>query len=236
MIKAGFIVLTLLMAVLAYMGTAHAASLAFADKRKQHRVKTKTIVLLTGWLSYISILSLAGVFTVGGLPPRIPLLLILPVFAFMFYFVRRAHYTGLITMVPASWLVYAQTFRVVVELMLHGLFLQGILPKAGTFEGYNYEIVIAITALAVGYWGYTRQVLPRSLVIFWHFAGLTTLAIVVFIMISHAYIPHIYPNPELLRIEDFGSFPYTYLAGFLMPLAVFMHILSLVKLFSKHKQ
>lgn len=230
MIKAGFILLTLLMAVLVCVAIARTVALAFTDQRKQQRIKTRTIVLLTGWLSYVSILSLAGVFKVVGLPPRIPLLLILPVFAFMFYFFRSAHYKALIAMVPASWLVYAQTFRVVVELMLHGLFLQGILPKAGTFEGYNYEIVIAFSALAIGYWGYTRRVLPRTLLILWHFAGLTTLAIVVFIMISHAYFPHIYPHPETLRIEDFGSFPYTYLAGFLMPLAVFMHIASLVKL------
>ncbi len=189
--------------------------------------------MLIAWLVYVSLLSLAGVFRVGGLPPRIPLLLILPAFAFMTYFFRSQETKDLIAATPASWLVYAQSFRVVVELMLHALFLKGVLPKAGTYEGYNYELVIGITALAVGYWGYTRKALPKIALIIWNVSGLATLATIVFIMISHAYFPGIYSNPEKLNIADFGSFPYTLLAGFLMPLAVFMHVFSLKKLASE---
>lgn len=230
MIKAGFIFLTAFMAALVYVGAASVATRIISNKLKRQRFKTTVALMLTLWLVYVSLLSLAGVFTVGGLPPRIPLLLILPAFAFMTYFFRSQETKDLIAATPASWLVYAQSFRVVVELMLHGLFLEGVLPKAGTYEGYNYEIVIGISAIAVGYLGYTRRVLPRIALIIWNGAGLATLAIIVFIMISHAYFPGIYSNPEKLNIADFGSFPYTLLAGFLMPLAVFMHVFSLKKL------
>lgn len=230
MIKAGFIFLTLFMASLVYFGAASVGTSIISNKLKLRRFKTTVAIILTTWLVYVSLLSLAGVFKVGGLPPRIPLLLVLPPFAFITYFFSKKKHRNLIEATPASWLVYSQSFRVVVELMLYSLFLQGVLPKAGTYEGYNYEILIGITSIVVGYWGYTRKALPNIVLKIWNYTGLVTLTIVVFIMISHAYFPDLYTKPEKLNISDFGSFPYTLLAGFLMPLAVFMHVFSLKKI------
>lgn len=230
MIKAAFILLTVVMAGLAYVGITKAAKSTFADKMKLSKFRTTTLLLLAGWLSYVTVISVAGVLQKGGLPPRIPLMLILPLFTFMFWFVRSGRFAGVIAALPGVWLVYAQSFRIIVELLLHALYKEGILPKMGTFEGYNYEIVIGITALLIGYLGYTKQVLPRGILVLWNWMGLGTLAVVVFIFLSHVYMRGLYVNPEPLSIEDFGAFPYTLLAGFLMPMAVFMHVLSLMKL------
>ncbi|GAA4468141.1 hypothetical protein GCM10023093_25220 [Nemorincola caseinilytica] len=229
MTKAAFLLLTIIMASFAWYGTGTTASRTLAPG-KAKRIRIIMLLSLTGWLAYVSAISLAGILQTASLPPRIPLLLILPLFSFMFWFVSRKRSQAFITAIPAAWLVYAQSFRIVVELLLHALYKQGMLPRMGTFEGYNFEIVIGITALLVGYLGYSRKVLPRSILLLWNCAGLLTLAIVVFIFVSHAYAPGIYAHPEPLSITDFGAFPFTLLAGFLMPLAVFMHVLSIRKL------
>ncbi len=234
MIQACFIVLTLVMATLVYVGAAKVAGNTFTNPQQQKQFKIRTGLLLTGWLAYVSAISFTGILKTTALPPRIPLLLILPCFAFVFWFFRSTRLRAVIAATPGHWLVYAQSFRIVVELSLHALYLKGLLPRAATFEGYNFEIVIGITALVVGYLGFTRKTLPRTIIVLWNCAGLLTLAIVVFLILSHVYFPQIYTNPAPVSINDFGSFPYTLLAGFLMPLAVFMHVFSLVKARRNH--
>lgn len=236
MIKAGFILLTILMALLVFIGITNVASRTMTETGRLKRFRTRTALFLTGWLVYVTLLSFTGVFASLSLPPRIPLLLVLPAFTFMAYFFRSNRFTAIINATPASWLIYAQSFRIAVELMLAGMFMHGLLPKAATFEGYNYEIVIGITALLVGYFGYIRHSFSSTFILLWNVAGLCTLATVVFIIISYAYNPVMWPGADSHFIEHFGAFPYTLLAGFLMPLAVFMHIFSIVKIVRKTRQ
>jgi hypothetical protein len=236
MIEAGFISLTIFMATLVYAGITQAYARTGGSAQQKRKFGIIVLVLLTGWLSYVTLISLSGALATLAMPPRIPLLLILPCFAFMAWFFSSGRFKELIASTPAAWVVYAQSFRILVELLLHALFLKGILPKAATYEGYNYEIIVAIAAPIVAYLAIIKKVLPPITVFIWNIAGLCTLAIIVFIAISHAYFPGIYANPETLSIRDFGSFPFTLLAGFLMPVAVFMHIYSLAMYKLKQKE
>lgn len=228
MIQAGFLLLTFVMALLVYAGMAHAANRATTDAKQRRRYKVRTALVLDAWLIYVSVLSLAGVLATDALPPRMPLLLILPAFGFITWFFLSGRFTAIIAAVPMAWLVYAQSFRIVVELLLLGLCLKGILPQAATFEGYNYDIAAGITALPMGYLACTRRLLPAVVLIIWNILGLCTLVIIVFIIISHIYLPALWPGSQL-SMAQVGVFPYTLLAGFLMPLAVFLHVFSLVK-------
>jgi hypothetical protein len=79
----------------------------------------------------------------------------------------------------------------------------------------------------MGYLAFTRKVAGPIFVLLWNLAGLCTLGIVVFIVISHAYFPGLWGDS--FSLKDFAIFPYTLLAGFLMPVAVFLHIFSIVK-------
>jgi hypothetical protein len=230
MIKAGFILLTIVMALAAYMVLNYASRILHSDEEAQRRFLVKMALRLGVWLVYITAISYTGIFSVATLPPRIPLFLVAPVFIVMIYFCSSKKYRPIVDAMPDNWLVYLQSFRIFVELLLWGSFLQGVLPKSVTFEGYNYEIVIGITALLVGFFGYTRKLLPKPVILLWHIAGLTTLAVVVFLFISHAYFPEKWEDSAQFSMTAFGSFPYTLLAGFLMPMAVFMHILSIIKL------
>lgn len=234
MIKISFILLTAVMAIVFVAGFNLAASGAMTAEHRKQLIKN-LVLFLACWLAYVTFISLSGILQTARLPPRIPLLLILPLFSVMIFFFRTQTFRQLLDAIPQHLLIYPQIFRIAVELLLLAMCREGIVPVAGTFEGYNYEIVIAITALAIGYVAQRKKRSLQVVLIAWNLGGLFTLATVVFIMVSHAYFPEIYSNPEQLSIQKFGAFPYTLLAGFLMPLAVFLHICSLKKLIHQNR-
>ncbi len=229
MLQACFILLTIALAIVLYILAAKVSLAAIPDPHKQRRFIKRTALVLIGWLVYVTAISMTGIFTEPTLPPRIPLLLVAPTFLFFIYFFTVARFKGIIAGIPQAWPVYFQSFRVVVELLIWGAFMHGILPQSATFEGHNFDILIGLTAPLVAYFTFTKPRLPKSIFVLWNFAGLITLAIVVFILIRHAYFIPV-PNPATnILSKGFGSFPYTFLAGLYMPIAVFMHILSLIK-------
>jgi len=228
MLKAGFIILTLALALLLFVLSAVIANRAFTEVQKQKKFKIKTALVLIIWITYISIVSLAGIFENASFPPRIPLLLVIPSFVMFIYFFTAGRFKTVIANTPASWPVYFQSFRIFVELLILAAALKGILPKAASFEGYNFDIVIGLTAPIVAVLLNNGKLKP-ALLLAWNFAGLATLSMVVFILISHAYFFKIWDQSESILNKGFGLFPFTFLAGFFMPLAVLMHIFSIIK-------
>lgn len=228
MIKTSFIALTLVMATLLICGI-RSAALKALPKQDAGKLTLRVIVAITAWLTYVTAISISGALQSASIPPRIPLLLIFPLLLFMAFAIRTNIFGKLLAATPAHFLIYPQVFRLAVELLLLALFHDGLVPEAATFAGYNYEIIVAITALATGYIAYRKKKTLYSYITIWNISGLATLAIVVFIFITSAYFPFIYRNGAKLSMKDFGSFPNTLLAGFLMPLAVFLHITSLLK-------
>ncbi|MBC7552887.1 MAG: hypothetical protein H7257_02800 [Taibaiella sp.] len=228
MLQAGFIILTLIVSVLLLLALSRITQSAIPDEAGRKKFLLITGVAMAAWLVYVGALSIKGVFLVTTFPPRVPLLLVLPLFAFTGLFFGSGRFKNIITQTPASWPVYFQAFRIAVELLLLMGFKAGIVPREGTFDGYNFDIVIGLAAPLVGYLAFRKE-MNRPLLLLYNISGLATLATVVFIFMSTAYAPAIWHKPQGIANLGFGLFPYTYLAGYLMPVAVFMHGFSLVK-------
>jgi len=229
MLKAGFILLTIFLAVIVFAGASYAADKTITEPKKRMAFKIKVVLLMVLWLVYVTIMSLNMVFLDPSLPPRIPLFLVLPFFVFIAYFFLSGHFRNIIAVIPLHWLIYFQTFRICVELLLFGLFMEHILPWAATFEGYNFDIGIGITAPLVGFLVSKGRLYPWAIRV-WNIMGLLTLLAVVIILNTYAYRPWIFNATGTILGKGFGTFPITFLASFFMPLAVFMHIFSLVKI------
>ena len=227
MLQACFIGLALALIIIVYLLLVNVSLKAFADPAQQRRFITRSAAVLVCWLIYVSAISVTGIFENSSMPPRIPLLLVMPTFLFFTYFFTSKKFKPVIAATPHSWPVYFQSFRVIVELLIYSAFLKGVLPKSATFDGHNFDILIGLTAPLVAYLTFTRGKVSKPLFFLWNVAGLITLAIVVLILMRHAYVV---TNDSLSILhKGLGDFPYTYLAGLFMPLAVFMHIFSLVK-------
>jgi hypothetical protein len=230
MIKIGFILLSIMMLLLLFRAVSFLSHQALGNSANAKRQTHKTILILTGWCTYIGLISATGFLSSTTLPPRVPLFLILPCFAFMIYFFKNPKFKQIISDAPMTWITYSQSFRVIVELLLLGLYAEGLLPKAATFEGYNYEILIGATAIPMAYLVTKHPKRTKCTLMAWNICGLLTLSIVVFIILSNTYQTATSTDIAPVHKIVIGRFPYTLLAGFLMPLAVFMHILSLVKI------
>ena len=227
MLQAGFIFLALALVIVLYLMAVNVSLRAITDAKRQKRFIQRTGLVLVAWLVYVSAISVTGIFEQSSLPPRIPLLLVLPAFLFFLYFFTNKKFKAIIDHTPHTWPVFFQSFRIVVEFLIWAAFMKGILPQSATFEGHNFDILIGLTAPLIAFFTFVKPKIGKSLFILWNIAGLATLAIVVIILMRHAY----FVKPEINSIlhTGFATFPFTFLAGLFMPLAVFMHIFSLVK-------
>jgi hypothetical protein len=130
--------------------------------------------------------------------------------------------------------LYMQSFRVLMELILWLAFLDNIIPIQMTFEGLNYDILVGLTAPVVAYFCFTRKIWPRSVAIVWNFFGLGLLLNIVVISVLSAPVPF-----RMFMNEPANTFvagvPFVWLPAFVVPMAYWMHILSIKQLIADRK-
>jgi len=130
---------------------------------------------------------------------------------------------------PPERLIYLQSFRILMEIILWALAVQGRAPKLVTFEGRNIDILIGLTAIPVGWMVIERRAWPAWVGSAWNVAGILILANVV----VHAQLA--LPTPFRAFVTEpstalLATFPYIWLVGFLVPFAFWLHAGSLVQL------
>jgi hypothetical protein len=196
------------------------------ERRRQQKIVFAASVIIAIWIAWLVILSLKGFFAdFSKLPPRPALAVIVPLpFILMFAFSKTG--TKLLLTVPNHWLVWMQSFRIIVELLLLFAFLGGKLPVQMTFEGRNFDVLTGILALPVGYWLFKRKKGAKRLVIAFNIAGLVLLINVLVIAVLSMPTPlRVFTNEPANTLV--AQFPFILLPGVLVPIAYGLHILSL---------
>lgn len=111
------------------------------------------------WLVYLYFISFNGFLFDKTLPPKFLIFVFIPVILIMVYFFNLIKKSKLYEWIPKSWPIYYQSFRVAMEVIILMTFKAGIIPIQATFQGYNFEIVFAITAPIIGYFTFVKPVL-----------------------------------------------------------------------------
>ena len=158
------------------------------------------------------------------IPPPV-LLVILPptIFVFIIAFRKIASkiFLSLSTFIP----VIIQSFRIIVELILWGLYCKGFLPKQMTFEGLNFDVIVGISAIPVAFL-IKRKKITNQAVIAWNIMGILFLLNIAIIAFLSAPTPfRIFMNEPANTIIT--HFPFIWLPGFIVPFAFFMHVISI---------
>ncbi len=127
---------------------------------------------------------------------------------------------------PAPALVGFQTFRVVMELILWGLALAHVIPERMSFEGWNFDVLVGLTAPIAAWWASTRGRRAAPALIAWNLAGLALLATIVAIAVASA------PGPLRAFTDEpanrmIFSVPFVWLPTLVVPMAMLGHLLSL---------
>lgn len=186
------------------------------------------------WLAILAFLALIGFFyQFDRLPPPVflalfpPLLLILVLMYSKFFgVVLRA--------IPEKWLIYVQTFRILMEFFLWMGYRAGFVPPQMTFEWLNFDIVVGLTAPMAGFVFFGRRRYRKLEASLWNIFGIVLLLNVV--MIAIFSMPTSF---QVFMTEPDNSFvaifPFIWIPGFIVPFALAMHLFSLRQLFSSRK-
>jgi hypothetical protein len=122
------------------------------------------------------------------------------------------------------WLILGfESFRIGVELLIHRLWEDGLVPKLLTYAGGNVDMFVGLSAPIIA-WIATKGRLGLRLAMGWNVLGLLSLA--------NAAASAVLTGPlKLISTEvpnvAMGMFPYAFIPGFLAPLAVTLHVFAI---------
>jgi len=110
--------------------------------------------------------------------------------------------------------------------------LANFVPFQMTFTGFNYDIIVGITAILGGMVFFGKGRLRRFEAIIWNIFGILLLLFIVGISAVSAPGPlQIFTNEPANRMIAFV--PFIWLPGFVVPFALAMHLFSLKQLLRK---
>ena len=226
--------LTILLAVFLILIVLRATT-RLADLSDKHKnLPLSMTIFIAFWLIYLSLLSYTEFLTDFSFPPRMPLLVVLPLMVLIILILFRKATTDFVTTTSVSWLIYIQSFRIIVEIIIWGAYKQGIIPIQTTFEGSNVDVIVGLTAVPLAYYAKRDKISPMALII-WNIAGLLILANTVRLFISAGYFPGVLGSDTAMIGGDFVKLPLLLIAGMFMPLAVLIHALSIKQLLKLNK-
>ncbi|HSC40609.1 MAG TPA: hypothetical protein VLD19_22150, partial [Chitinophagaceae bacterium] len=135
------------------------------EQGRQQKIFYGTVFVVALWAGLLTVLSLNGFFArFDKLPPRPALAILIPLpFVLIAAFSKTG--TALLKQVPPQRLIFVQTFRVFVELLILFAFLAGKLPAQMSLEGRNFDVVTGLLAFPVGYFCFVKKSWPRGVAI-----------------------------------------------------------------------
>ncbi|MCP9770353.1 hypothetical protein EGI22_20800 [Lacihabitans sp. LS3-19] len=175
------------------------------------------------WLLIIGFVATSGFFeNTSGMPPRFLIVIIGALFFSIFWFKNISF-----EKIDPKYLLAIHTLRLPVELVLFQLYLRKQIPILMTFEGWNFDIIIGVSAIIVWvYLHFLNGKISKKLMLFGNVLGLIFLSTIVLIAILSAPLPiqqlaFEQPNIALLK------FPFVFLPAIVVPLVYLSHFISI---------
>lgn len=185
--------------------------------------------LIPFWLFFTAILAIYGFYSdTSRFPPRVIAAGALPaIIVSLVYlaFFRRTFVDEL----PLRVLTLLHIVRIPVELVLFWLYGAALVPKAMTFEGWNFDIVSGLTAPVIAWLAFRGGRINRPLLIAWNVIAL----ILLFVIVGTAAAA--FPSPMQQIAFDQPNravvdFPFIWLPAIIVPVVLFAHLASLSQL------
>lgn len=215
-----FILTTFL--TLAFLIFAVKISLDESVKRKWTMILIITLV----WLAIQAYLGLAGFYrNYPDLPPRFAFAVGPPLLFIIILFLTssgRKFLDGL----SIKTLTYLSIVRVPIELVLLWLYLGNAIPQVMTFEGRNFDIIAGLTAPLIGYFGFSRNLLNKKIILIWNVACIGLLLNIVILAVLSTPYPFQKFGFDHPNIAVF-YFPYIWLPAFIVPVVLLSQLTSI---------
>jgi len=190
------------------------------------RAAVRLLAGLLIWFFYASLMAHFGILKNSEMRPPGIAFVVGPVFLFLIFFIVRPSASAQAVLAFPIWLILGtQCFRIGVELFLHQLWIEGLVPRMMTFAGANIDIYIGLSAPVIA-WLSRRGPWGLRFASAWNILGLLALLNVVTRAILTA------PGPLHLILSEvpdrmISTFPFLLIPGFFVPLAVVLHLLAI---------
>lgn len=195
------------------------------------RIMFGSVAGLLVWMGLTAVLAGFNFFDdFSTVPPRFIIVILIPLVTVIL--ISRSEIMNiLLQKIQPSSLIYLQSFRIFVEIILWKLFLENLVPVQMTFEGLNWDILVGISAPVIAFLHLRNQLSNKTLIV-WNVISLLLLVNIVVVSILSAPVPfRVFMNEPANTIV--ATFPSIYLPALLVPLAYFLHILSLKQVLQK---
>lgn len=195
----------------------------------RYRLVRSVQVGLYFWLILVALDSIQGWLPrTGGFPEQLLYWLLPPLLTISaLVFSPRAR--TWLKHIPESWLIYAQSFRFLLDLFFYLGYKVGLVPLQMTFLWLNYDFTVGLTAPLAGYVFFGKNRYHRFEAILWNSFGLVLL----FYNFGIALVSFPGPQQVFLRTPDssfLDGFPFAWIVAFFLPFACLLHVLSLKRL------
>jgi len=174
------------------------------------------------WLWATGGLALSGVLGRFDLRPA-------PFAILIFLTVLLSAYVGLsrvgaaLATLPLSWLVALMAFRFPLELLRHQAVVEGVMPKQMSYLGWNFDILIGVTAVLLApaiAWGRV----PRWAIGAWNALGAAMLLNVITVAMASTPLFRAFGKAPQKLNTFVTFFPYVWLPTVLVATAIVLHI------------
>lgn len=215
MVQTGFYVLTAIMLAFSFYLLKYAAN--------PQSLRKNAGLLLLIWVTYVIAMTFTGILDNLSMPPKAPIFIIIPAFVIAFISTSRKGFQSVLDNTPKHIPILIQSFRIIVELLIYGAFLNGFFPERVTFEGLNYDILMGIIALPVGLL-VLKGIAKRKAMLAFNIIGLMVLGVTGYAFVTSFYFSDfVSGSGEIALVKA----PFILLPGVLLPFAVFYHIVSI---------
>ncbi|GAA4272529.1 hypothetical protein U6A24_09735 [Aquimarina gracilis] len=186
----------------------------------------KVVLSILIWAAFVGVLGVLGFYkVVDAIPPRFVFLLG-PVTLFVLLLFMTKKGRRFIDSLDLKWLTLLHVVRLPVEVVLHAIFLSGLIPVYMTYEGYNFDIISGITAPLVYYLVFVKNVLGNRFLLFWNFVCLALLLNILTIAVLSAQTPF-----QQLAFEQpnvgVTYFPFVWLPTVIVPIVLLSQLASI---------
>lgn len=202
---------------------------------RSYSLKKVAISLCCGlviWISYLILLIDIGILRNFDLPPKVPMLIVVPAILFILLMVNRDFMKDAYRNTPAHLPIALQFFRIFVELLIYATYLKGIFPQIATFEGINFDILVGISSIFISFLVFKDKIKNTGILI-WNLVSLCVLLVTIYSFASYYYYFGNSVDSELGYY--FVEFPYLLLASVLLPIAIFLHFFSIKQVLTLKK-
>lgn len=194
------------------------------DPARRTRIVAISGLALGGWLVFIALMSRRGFYQdFHSLPPKIALAIVPTLLAVIIVGLSR-NVKAIADALPPSWIIGLQSFRILIEIVLFQLVLQGRIARMMSIEGANFDLITGVTAPIVAWMAARSGNGPLQKA--WNVMGLALLANVMIrgMLNAPTRFQLIHDEPANTII---ATFPYIWLPCFSVAAALFLHIVSL---------